>query len=697
MKVFIQVRYVILIWLLSSTFSLAPHPWNSKFTITATTCRTSECYDQSDYLNSYMSSTLNPCDDFYEYTCGNWFKKHAYPIYYPEFSVDTEMGEASFDHVRTILQEKVKQKDIRELKQAKEFYRKCADLPYLGLYDGIVIASHVKVLGYFPLFHKEGTHFNKKTWQDVHNYYIGLTSESALFGITMHNKLKYYEPIIHISQIPSPYGLFMPKKAFTVAQLRNYAQLLVKLLKRVITEKSEWRKYSLVEKDIMDVLGFRREIHSIYLEHFASTIRHKVMTVSDLDKWYGEMAEKYKSTAQMSWIAIFRNLFRKTYALERISRTTIDVENRLYLRFLARVLSETPDNVISNHIHLYFIERHLVLDEHLRELIMEMIVENGKLISSVRYLGKRWHVCIATNEAKDSVGAVYVNKYFPLENKKKAEEIVESLKNMIKLQISDSDWLDDYTKRKSRRLIIDMKTAIGYPEYYDDWSKKIEYLESKVIEPGKIDAIYSPYSNRISISAAYLTTPLFDSHLPDAVLFGAIGSRAAHEMYHAFGPDHIERQEKEYYWPQNMLDIYKEKIKCFVDQHDNIPVQELKHIQPVPTINGNTTIDENIADTMGLKLSYDAFRKKLWLLRKCQTLPNLHNIDCLQLFFISFAMSFCSAMTPDTLMEQVETGIYSTPRLRVNMAVSNMKEFSSVFKCSLKSPMNPEKKCYMWN
>ena len=72
-----------------------------------------------------------------------------------------------------------------------------------------------------------------------------------------------------------------------------------------------------------------------------------------------------------------------------------------------------------------------------------------------------------------------------------------------------------------------------------------------------------------------------------------------------------------------------------------------------------------------------------------QLLPNNDNN---QLFFISFAQSWC------TSVDMVDPyNVHSPPRARVLGSIMNSHNFANAFKCSGSAPMNPKNKCMIWD
>lgn len=194
---------------------------------------------------------------------------------------------------------------------------------------------------------------------------------------------------------------------------------------------------------------------------------------------------------------------------------------------------------------------------------------------------------------------------------------------------------------------------------------------------------------------------MFSVSLPMNMNFASLGGLIGHEMYHALDNKGIwydDRGKKSAWWPAEMISIYNAKRECFRKQYSHYKIKELEGYANVPPKSYHYgTVGEDISDTMGLKAAYEAYRSQLYDEKHvCHMLPQFSNYNCDAMFFISFARTFCFAAMPRQLMFNARYDEHSTPRLRVNGAVSNMEEFSTAFKCERNAPLNPRKRCDMW-
>uniref|UniRef100_A0A0M3J3J7 Peptidase_M13 domain-containing protein n=1 Tax=Anisakis simplex TaxID=6269 RepID=A0A0M3J3J7_ANISI len=77
-------------------------------------------------------------------------------------------------------------------------------------------------------------------------------------------------------------------------------------------------------------------------------------------------------------------------------------------------------------------------------------------------------------------------------------------------------------------------------------------------------------------------------------------------------------------------------------------------------------------------------------------LPGLEQYTNDQIFFLSYAQTWCGISKPEATIRQVLTDPHAPVQFRVDGVVVNQPEFAEAFHCKLGSPMNPVKKCVVW-
>ncbi|HTR50906.1 MAG TPA: M13-type metalloendopeptidase [Kofleriaceae bacterium] len=67
-----------------------------------------------------------------------------------------------------------------------------------------------------------------------------------------------------------------------------------------------------------------------------------------------------------------------------------------------------------------------------------------------------------------------------------------------------------------------------------------------------------------------------------------------------------------------------------------------------------------------------------------------------QLYFLSYAQSWCQKDTPESLATMAHTNPHLPAKWRTNGVIVNQPGFGPAFSCSVGTPMNTGKPCSVW-
>lgn len=75
-----------------------------------------------------MNLSVNPCDDFYEYSCGQWSEEHPNHGWYPKFSNFETIGERVALHVIGFLKTNKSETEPVPVQQTRDLFKSCMDV-----------------------------------------------------------------------------------------------------------------------------------------------------------------------------------------------------------------------------------------------------------------------------------------------------------------------------------------------------------------------------------------------------------------------------------------------------------------------------------------------------------------------------------------------------------------------------------------
>ncbi|XP_055389923.1 neprilysin-1 [Condylostylus longicornis] len=91
-------------------------------------CETPECLRAASNLILSMDRTIDPCDDFYRFSCGNWHEEHPRPDSVTSYDWFTEKQNKVMRTIREFLKSNQSESDPEAVNKTKIMYRACMDV-----------------------------------------------------------------------------------------------------------------------------------------------------------------------------------------------------------------------------------------------------------------------------------------------------------------------------------------------------------------------------------------------------------------------------------------------------------------------------------------------------------------------------------------------------------------------------------------
>ncbi|WP_235840017.1 M13 family metallopeptidase [Derxia lacustris] len=327
---------------------------------------------------------------------------------------------------------------------------------------------------------------------------------------------------------------------------------------------------------------------------------------------------------------------------------------------------------------------------------------NGRQLSGTPENRPRWQrgVGLVDESLGEALGKVYVERYFPPENKRHMEALVANLLAAYADSIDSLDWMGPETRAAARRKLATFKPKIGYPVRWrsfdgldirrDDLVGNVQranrFLAAREIaklgqpvdrdewfmNPQKVNAYYNPRLNEIVFPAAILQPPFFDAAADDAANYGGIGAVIGHEISHGFddqGSQYDERGNLRVWWTADDRARFEQRTARLVEQYSAY--------EPVPGfhLDGRLTLGENIADNSGLAIAYKAYRRSLGN----RPAPVIDGMTGEQRFYAGWAQVWRGKLREAEALRRIKIDPHSPPEVRANATLANQPGFYSAF------------------
>ncbi|XP_011135113.1 endothelin-converting enzyme homolog [Harpegnathos saltator] len=697
-----------------------------------TICETDACRAVGESILHSIDKTVDPCTNFYEYGCGLWPMNNPIPSNDVVWSTNHVLDLKTALRLKEVLEEESEYDNVDPIKKVKQYYRSCMDEDAIEKEGLEPIQAMLDANGGWPIQWGNQESNGNRTWQEIDIIYMKkFFTGSFLEFAFIPEEEDATKNILAISQ---------GKASYIEDEIVKRSERLFPAsdVHKVVGVLKEFKKHKGIETpkenftaDVTELLTFQENLNNIseYEEQIQIGMK-KVqdrMTIAELQEYYDQAGTK-NPTAQINWLHLIQELLESTGKTIDSSYPVL-VYNKHLLHKLAYLLDDTPEHVIVSYIQWQLVSQLL---PYLTKQMRNVNFEANYIGYNVTEQKPRWQMCVSDISLQDALSVLFIKKYHSPDTITAVTDMLNDLKVEMKKRILNSKWTNDKAKNFMTEKIDNIISLIGYPSWYSNETAIIErylgleigenYLKNKLdsityenkkklqnymkpidrsewhVSPVTLNAFYAGPLNLMVIPAAEVQDPYFTPGMPLAVNYGTIGMVVGHELAHSFDTTGIEYDKvgNRITSDTETSEAFDERVKCFIDQYNNFTLVEVGEDGEPVHLNGQLTKDENVADNIGVEVAFAAFQKRKLATGPQPKLPGLTDISDEQLFFLSFANSWCIATTEDYEAASANKDDHSPNKFRILGTVANMETFSNAFNCPVDSLLNQSPKCTLW-
>jgi len=641
-------------------------------------------YFPDDVISS-LNTSVDPCVDFYQYSCGGWAANSTIPSYQPAWAKQWDGVTKHVESLTIGLLEKDKG-------PAGRFFRSCMDM------------ATIQKLGAAPL----------QPWlAKVAKVTDHDTLSQSLVEMAISDMNVFWSWWVDSdSEDASIYSFFLAQGGITMPDRDYY-------LKDTADMRLHRTRYKEMSQAILQLAGLSAKEAATDVANSLEVETAIAQAMTPRDQERNEHGKRY-SLAQLAalcpavdWEGWFAGIGLKGVGTKKVGYLV--VKNADFLAQISKIMKTIGMEKIRSYMRFQIVYSYApFLDLRFEDVLLKW----NKNLYGITVLPPRRKKCyFSTTGAMDMpVSKLFVDAYFPEASRQAALKMLHEIRDVFNTTLQHKSWMDPVTRGKAVHKLGEMFMEVGHPtvwppatfqtfekyggihenRYFDNcvttnlWDVRntLAKMGGKVDKrkwgdssATDVNSYYNRKVNGIFIPAGILQQPFYARDQPVARSYGSVGAICGHEMTHGFddvGREYDGDGNRNGWWTAKVVSNFKARAQCISDLFSSYEMYG-EHV------NGKLTLGESIADSGGLKFAWEAFVKK-------------HAPDDSEkrLFFVAMGQTWCEKTREKSAKASILTDEHPPNKFRVIGTLSQFPPFAEAYQCKPGAPMAPVKRCHLW-
>jgi putative endopeptidase len=393
-----------------------------------------------------LDRSVDPCVDFYKFSCGGWEKNNPIPADQASWSVYAKLGNENQQFLWGILADDAKAQNRTPVQQkVGDYFAACMNTDAIDALGDKPIAP---LLAQINRLKTRGEFLTALT--RVHHQYPGS------FFFNAGTEQDAIDSSLMIVELGAG-GLGLPDRDYytkTDPKSVKIREQYVAYIQQLLALTGETAEQSKADADA--TLKIETALATASLTRVERRDPHKTYHMETV-------AELSKLTPSIDWPVYFKN--QGAPALEKLN-----VSQPEFMKAVEKELTTEDVAALRGYIRFHLVTAVAGTLAHPFE--QASFDFYSKTLRGVPAMPPRWKTCTRAVDRNlgEALGQEFVHRTFSADTKAKTQLMTEQIETAMQHEIENLDWMSPETKTEALRKLHAIRNKIGYPEKWRDYS-----------------------------------------------------------------------------------------------------------------------------------------------------------------------------------------------------------------------------------